>query len=105
MQDEPIIQTKELTKSYGPHVALDKLNISIPQGATGLLGQNGAGKSTFLKTVLGLIQATSGEGTVLGYDIRTQGIEIRQRIGYMPEYDALNPDMDAIHQVLSLIHI
>ena len=74
MQDEPIIQTKELTKSYGPHVALDKLNISIPQGATGLLGQNGAGKSTFLKTVLGLIQATSGEGTVLGYDIRTQGI-------------------------------
>ena len=99
MQDEPIIQTKELTKSYGPHVALDKLNISIPQGATGLLGQNGAGKSTFLKTVLGLIQATSGEGTVLGYDIRTQGIEIRQRIGYMPEYDALNPDMDAIHQV------
>ena len=99
MQDEPIIQTKELTKSYGPHVALDKLNISIPQGATGLLGQNGAGKSTFLKTVLGLVQATSGEGTVLGYDIRTQGIEIRQRIGYMPEYDALNPDMDAIHQV------
>ena len=99
MQDEPIIQTKELTKSYGPHVALDKLNIRIPQGATGLLGQNGAGKSTFLKTVLGLVQATSGEGTVLGDDIRTQGIEIRQRIGYMPEYDALNPDMDAIHQV------
>ena len=99
MQDEPIIQTKELTKSYGPHVALDKLNISIPQTATGLFGENGAGKSTFLKTVVGLIQATSGEGTVLGYDIRTQGIEIRQRIGYMPEYDALNPDMDAIHQV------
>ena len=99
MSDEPVIHTKELSKSYGPHVALDKLNISIPQGATGLLGQNGAGKSTFLKTVLGLIQATSGEGSVLGYDIRTQGVEIRQRIGYMPEYDALNPDMDAIHQV------
>lgn len=99
MQDEPIIQTKGLTKSYGPHVALDDLNISIPRGATGLLGQNGAGKSTFLKTVLGLIQATSGEGTVLGFDIRNQGVEIRQRIGYMPEYDALNPDMDAIHQV------
>lgn len=99
MKDEPIIQTKGLTKSYGPHVALDDLNISIPRGATGLLGQNGAGKSTFLKTILGLIQATSGEGSVLGFDIRTQGVEIRQRIGYMPEYDALNPDMDAIHQV------
>ena len=73
MTDEPIIHTKDLTKSYGPHVALDNLNISIPPGATGLLGQNGAGKSTFLKTILGLIQATSGEGKVLGYDIRHQG--------------------------------
>ena len=99
MADEPIIQTTSLTKAYGPHVALDNLNINIPHGATGLLGQNGAGKSTFLKTILGLIQATSGEGSVLGYDIRHQGLEIRQRIGYMPEYDALNPDMDAIHQV------
>ena len=99
MADEPIIHTKDLTKAYGPHIALDNLNISIPRGATGLLGQNGAGKSTFLKTILGLIQATSGEGKVLGYDIRNQGVEIRQRIGYMPEYDALNPDMDAIHQV------
>ena len=57
------------------------------------------GKSTFLKTILGLIQLTSGEGKVLGYDVRTQGNLIRQNIGYMPEYDALNPSMDAIHQV------
>ena len=60
MEDERIIHTMGLTKSYGPHVALDHLDISIPRGATGLLGQNGAGKSTFLKTVLGLIQATMG---------------------------------------------
>ena len=99
MENDLIIQTKALTKSYGPHMALEDLNLSVPRGATGLLGQNGAGKSTFLKTILGLIQATSGEGTVLGYDIKTQGVEIRQRIGYMPEYDALNPGMDAIHQV------
>jgi len=97
--DDLIIHTKGLTKSYGPHVALDNLNLSVPRGATGLLGQNGAGKSTFLKTILGLIAATSGEGSVLGYDIQTQGPAIRQRIGYMPEYDALNPSMDAIHQV------
>ncbi|RJU91697.1 MAG: ABC transporter ATP-binding protein [Candidatus Poseidoniales archaeon] len=97
--DDLIIHTKGLTKSYGPHTALDDLNLSVPRGATGLLGQNGAGKSTFLKTILGLITATSGEGTVLGYDIQTQGSEIRQRIGYMPEYEALNPNMDAIHQV------
>ena len=99
MVREPIIQSTDLTKAYGSHVALDSLNIKIEQGSTGLLGPNGAGKSTFLKTILGLIQLTSGEGQVLGHDIRTQGPEIRQKIGYMPEYDALNPGMEAIHQV------
>ena len=99
MVEDLIIQSTALTKSYGPHVALDSLDIKIEKGSTGLLGPNGAGKSTFLKTILGLIQLTSGEGKVLGFDIRTQGDQIRQRIGYMPEYDALNPNMDAIHQV------
>lgn len=99
MVRELIIESTALTKSYGPHIALDSLDIKIEKGATGLLGPNGAGKSTFLKTMLGLIQLTSGEGKVLGFDIRTQGDMIRQRIGYMPEYDALNPGMEAIHQV------
>ena len=99
MVEELIIESTALTKSYGPHVVLDSLDIRIERGSTGLLGPNGAGKSTFLKTMLGLIQLTSGEGKVLGFDIRTQGDQIRQRIGYMPEYDALNPNMDAIHQV------
>lgn len=96
---DPIIHTKALTKAYGEHVALENLDLEIRPGATGLLGPNGAGKSTFLKTILGLIQVTSGEGMVLGHDIRTEGESIRQRIGYMPEYDALNPNMEAIHQV------
>ncbi len=99
MVEDLIIESTALTKAYGPHVALDTLDIKIEKGSTGLLGPNGAGKSTFLKTILGLIQLTSGEGKVLGFDIRTQGDQIRQRIGYMPEYDALNPNMDAIHQV------
>ncbi len=99
MVEDLIIESTALTKSYGPHVALDSLDIKIERGSTGLLGPNGAGKSTFLKTMLGLIQLTSGEGKVLGFDIRSQGDQIRQRIGYMPEYDALNPNMEAIHQV------
>ncbi len=99
MVDDYIINTTDLCKSYGPHMALEGLNLKVKKGATGLLGPNGAGKSTFLKTILGLIQATSGEGTVLGHDIRTEGAAIRSRIGYMPEYEALNPDMDAIYQV------
>ena len=99
MSKDLIIETNALTKSYGPHVALDRLNLEVERGATGLLGPNGAGKSTFFKTILGLIQATSGDGYVLGHDIRTEGLAIRSKIGYMPEYDALDDDMDAIHQV------
>ena len=79
-----IIETEQLTKMYGPHVALDEMSLKINSGATGLLGPNGAGKSTLIKTLLGLIQLTSGEGKVLGYNIRTEGDNIRQRIGYMP---------------------
>ncbi len=84
---------------YGPHVALDEMSLKINSGATALLGPNGAGKSTMIKTLLGLIQLTSGDGEVLGYNIRTEGDSIRQRIGYMPEYDCLTPEMNAIHQV------
>ena len=68
----PIVHTKALTKAYGEHVALNALDLQIEAGATGLLGANGAG-STLLKTLLGLIQVTSGEGHVLGHDIRTEG--------------------------------
>ncbi len=84
---------------YGPHVAIDEMSLKINSGATALLGPNGAGKSTMIKTLLGLIQLTSGDGEVLGYNIRTEGDSIRQRIGYMPEYDCLTPEMNAIHQV------
>ena len=99
MTEEWLIETHNLVKNYGEHVALDNINLKVNHGATGLLGPNGAGKSTLIKTVLGLIQLTSGGGRVLGYDIATEGDRIRQRIGYMPEYDCLTPSMEAIHQV------
>ena len=94
-----IIETRDLRKMYGPHLALEDVDVQIPQGAIGILGPNGAGKSTFFKCILGLITTTSGEGSVLGYDIKTQGDIIRSRIGYMPEYDSLDPDLNAIDQV------
>ncbi len=99
MTDEWIIETHDLVKKYGEHLALDGVNLAVRPGATGLLGPNGAGKSTLLKTILGLIALTSGGGKVLGHDIATEGAKIRQRIGYMPEYDCLIPEMEAIHQV------
>ena len=75
--DELVIETTELVKMYGPHVALEGLNLKLESGAIGILGPNGAGKSTFFKCILGLITTTSGQGKVLGYDIKTQGDLIR----------------------------
>lgn len=95
----PIIIAKGLRKMYGPHLALDDVDLEIPRGAIGILGPNGAGKSTLFKCLLGLITTTSGEGSVLGFDIRTQGETIRSKIGYMPEYNSLDPNLFAIDQV------
>jgi len=94
-----VIETVDLVKMYGPHVALEGLNLKLESGAIGILGPNGAGKSTFFKCILGLITTTSGQGKVLGYDIKTQGDIIRSRIGYMPEYDSLDPELIALDQV------
>ncbi len=99
MEYDWAIETKNLSKMYGPHLALDNINLRIPRGAVGVLGPNGAGKSTLFKCILGLIQITSGSGHVLGYDIQKEGNKIRSRIGYMPEYDALDPGLSAIDQV------
>ena len=97
--DELVIETTELVKMYGPHVALEGLNLKLESGAIGILGPNGAGKSTFFKCILGLITTTSGQGKVLGYDIKTQGDLIRSKIVYMPEYDSLDPGLTALDQV------
>ena len=97
--DALIIIAKGLRKMYGPHLALDDVDLEIPRGAIGILGPNGAGKSTLFKCLLGLITTTSGEGSVLGFDIRTQGERIRSKIGYMPEYNSLDPNLFAIDQV------
>jgi|TARA_B100001250_G_scaffold29371_2_gene24139 ABC-2 type transport system ATP-binding protein len=94
-----VIETNNLCKMYGPHLALDGINLKIQRGAVGVLGPNGAGKSTLFKCILGLIKTTSGTGKVLGHDVKTEGELIRSKIGYMPEYDALDPGLSAIDQV------
>jgi len=99
ISEPPVIIAKGLRKMYGSHLAIDDINLEIPRGAVGILGPNGAGKSTLFKCLLGLITTTSGEGSVLGFDIRTQGEQIRSKIGYMPEYNALDPNLFAVDQV------
>jgi ABC-2 type transport system ATP-binding protein len=91
----PVVETRGLHKAYGSVVALDHIDLTIPRAAVGLLGPNGAGKTTLLKLLLGLARPTEGSASVLGFDTRTQGIEIRERVGYMPESDCLPPGTTA----------
>lgn len=90
-----IIQTRSLTKTYPRVTALADLTVDIEPGIIGLVGANGAGKSTMIKTLLGLLQPTSGEVRVLGLDPARKSEEVRARVGYMPEHDCLPPDMIA----------
>ncbi len=91
-----LVETSGLTKFYGEVRALTNFSIKIQPGAVGLLGPNGAGKSTFIKLLLGLISPTSGSGRVLSNDIIERALEIRFRIGYMPENDCYLPDLNAV---------
>ena len=94
-----VASIQNLVVRYGAFVALNDFSVEVPEGCTGLLGPNGAGKTTFLKTSLGFVRPASGRGSVLGYDIATQGREIRQRIGLMPEQDCHIPGMTAVQFV------
>lgn len=95
----PVVQARGLTKSYGDFRALGPIDLQVPAGAVGLLGPNGAGKTTLIKTLLGLIPATEGEATVLGLRIGTRSLDIRQRVGYMPELDAQIINMSGFQYV------
>ena len=81
---------------YGKQWALRDVSATVPRGAIGLLGPNGAGKSTLIKALLGLIVPDRGRMHVLGFDVAQKAIDIRGRIGYMPENDAYIPGMNAV---------
>ena len=95
-----VVQVDHLTKSYGSRPpALTEVTLEIQEGVTGLLGPNGAGKSTLLQCVLGLLRDFQGNATVLGLDARRDRLEIRRRVGYMPESDSLLPRMSGVTSV------
>src|SRR5437762_10455486 len=92
----PAVSLEAVTVAYGPNVALREVTASFPRGAVGLLGPNGSGKSTLIKTLLGLMKPRSGQMRVLGLDVAASPLDVRARIGYMPENDAHIPGMNAV---------
>jgi ABC-2 type transport system ATP-binding protein len=81
-----IISTENLTKAYGKRQVVSNLNLAVPRGSIcGFLGANGAGKSTTIKLLLGLLQPTSGVGTVFGKNIATDSVAIRERVGFLAQ--------------------
>ena len=91
---EPLLVARDLSKRYGRVVALDGVGFSISDGVTGILGENGAGKSTAIKIFLGLLRPTSGSATVLGENA-SENVRVRARLGYMPEHDCLPSQVSA----------
>jgi ABC-2 type transport system ATP-binding protein len=91
-----VVTLEHVTVVYGRNQALGDVTTTFPAGAVGLLGPNGAGKSTMIKALLGFIPPSQGQMRVLGLDVATSPIEIRARIGYMPENDAHIPGMNAV---------
>jgi ABC-2 type transport system ATP-binding protein len=90
----PVIALRNLTRRYGPVVAVDDVSLEIERGEiVGLLGHNGAGKTTVMKILTGYLEPTSGSVVIDGLDVVRQRTEVQRRLGYLPENAPLYPEM------------
>lgn len=93
----------KVSRNYGDQKALDNVSFEIPAGRiTGFLGPNGAGKSTMMKIITGYIPATSGRVTIDGVEVGPDNVDLKRRIGYLPENNPLYPDM-YVREYLSFV--
>ncbi len=95
-EQEPVVALEGVSVRYGMQLAMQDVTAVFPPGAVGLLGPNGAGKSTMIRTLLGFIAPHRGRMRVLGFDVAHAPLDIRARVGYMPESDAHIPGMNAV---------
>ena len=94
-----LFDLRDLTKTYGEVTALKGLTVSMPHGAIGLLGPNGSGKTTMIRTLLGLIRIDRGEGEVLGKNIKRDRLAVRRDVGFVPEDECLFPGVGGVEFV------
>src|SRR6266487_4787815 len=96
-----MIHVSRLTKFYGDYAAIQDITCDVPAGKiVGCLGPNGAGKSTTMRILAGYLTATSGKATIDGIDVFWDPVEVRRRIGYMPESCPLYPEMRVVEYLL-----
>ena len=98
-----MIEVHQLTKNYGDRTAINQLTFSVARGEIlGFLGQNGAGKTTTMKILTGFMPASSGTASVGGYDVFEHPIEVKKRIGYLPETPPVYPEL-LVYEYLSFV--
>jgi ABC-2 type transport system ATP-binding protein len=104
-----MIETENLSRAYGDRVALHALNLKVAAGEIlGFLGPNGAGKSTTVKILTGMIKPDAGRAMVAGFDVVRDPLEVKKRIGYVPESAALYESLSAreyLELIASLYHL
>ena len=97
---ETVIETHSLSRRFGHLLAVRDVSLTVYKGEIfGVLGPNGAGKSTTIRMLCGILDPTDGQGTVVGYDIRTQAESIKQRIGYMTQRFSLYEDLSVVENL------
>ncbi|MEE8351038.1 MAG: ABC transporter ATP-binding protein, partial [Rhodospirillales bacterium] len=91
-----MIVLKDLTKRFGPLLAVDNISMRVGAGEVlGFLGPNGAGKSTTMRMITGFVEPSAGTATVSGFNVATHPVEVKRRIGYLPEGAPTYGDMTA----------
>lgn len=97
---EVSVTTEELTRRFGKFTAVDRVSIEVYQGEIfGFLGANGAGKTTMIRMLCGLLSPSEGRGTVAGYDLHRQSEEIKKQIGYMSQKFSLYDDLTIVENI------
>ncbi len=101
-----VVETKDLSKRYREKLAVNALNLNVQEGEIfGFLGPNGAGKTTTILMMLGLTEPSSGDVTVCGFDPKRESLEVKRRVGYLPENPGFYDDMSAADNLLYMARL